>query len=842
MEKVVWNFELDIIKEYLSRFYCSDFACIREYVANAIAAQHRAGVTDPIYVEISPERIVVEDKGIGISKQKFKEIFMWFGRSENREIEGIQGKFGLGAKSFMMLTGDTGKVIMRTRSRETGEAYSAILTSTGAEIIDGGGKEDYGTRFEIYPEEPLTAEKAGKFYEGVAEHFDFSRIPIHVRAYANEPFEIHCIAGYELNVVEDSEKMYTKNVKLIEAVFGVQNHKVNVIEDNEVYELGILETVPYHELRWSSRDRTAVVVGDVLVDRSPSKPGFFLRIKVEDGRDVKIGGVDVKAPEPLPNRDGYRGLEELLRVVKLLYEMKLFERAGYSKYVKVSPMDLASLGNGFLKDLLKRAARIRDDTYTCSYPYTCSYLKKECDEKLRQAVERELPGFHEFYKLLTKLLTELPAYGTWGYVESNGRRREVTVADVLNAHYVFHRKVGYVRRRPSKRREQVMEEENVCAVYTENPDLIEFLEMNGIREVKVRDRKTRVKVYSSVWNRFEGGDAEYVDFDRLVCGWNGEVFIYAEKVSEIKGKFLPYCKVVVGGRKLYRKLKEVFGDFAMTYGEWKGMVRNTTLVTDGYKDMTLGEALSNAATFVETPHTALLPALRKAVDSRIYTFVDATDYTHAGGLFRARELKEWFEDWCKGSPSWRARMAEKVNSEAAEMLHLLLIHGMDYNSIQDDLIGMVCRYAGVEKGKTMDELKELAKPFVEKIVEKYGTLKLGKFPVKAFIYRHPMEKEDLEGLTAEGVRLVNPLIPSFTYDLAGKAGDEVRKLRELQIRFGIFGALVYHAEKRGMLGERSAREVVEKYLPMFARSKDDWVLLVKLAPRVSRKQALLALL
>ena len=323
-EKVSWNFELNVIKEYLSKFYNSDFACLREYIANAIAAQHRAGVADPIYVEISPERIVVEDSGIGISKRKFKKIFMWFGRSENKDIEGVQGKFGLGAKSFMMLTGDAGKVIMKTRSRETSEAYSAILTSTGAEIIDDGGKEDYGTRFEVYPEEPLTAEKVGKFYEEVAEHFDFSRIPVHIKAYADEPFEAR-IAGYELNVVKvDSKKMFTENVKLIEAVFGMQNHRVEIIEDNEVYELGILETVPYHELRWSSRDRTAVVVGDVLVDRGSSKPGFFLRIKVEDGRTVKVMGIDVKAPEPLPNRDGYRGLEEFLKVVKLLYEIRLF--------------------------------------------------------------------------------------------------------------------------------------------------------------------------------------------------------------------------------------------------------------------------------------------------------------------------------------------------------------------------------------------------------------------------------------------------------------------------------------------------------------------------------------
>ena len=47
-KKVVWNFELNVVKEYLSKFYRSDFACIREYLANAIAAQFKADVNNPI--------------------------------------------------------------------------------------------------------------------------------------------------------------------------------------------------------------------------------------------------------------------------------------------------------------------------------------------------------------------------------------------------------------------------------------------------------------------------------------------------------------------------------------------------------------------------------------------------------------------------------------------------------------------------------------------------------------------------------------------------------------------------------------------------------------------------
>ncbi len=877
--EIKWNFELNVIKEYLSRFYRSDFACIREYVANAIAAQHRAGVSypvvnDPVYVEISPERIVIEDKGVGISRQKFKEVFMWFGRSENREVEGVQGRFGLGAKSFMMLTGDTGKVVMRTRSREADEAYSAVLTSTGAEIVDDGGKDDYGTRFEIYPEKPLTAEKVEEFYSGVASHFDFSRIPVRVKACADEPFSVY-ITGHELNVVrdskdgEDSTLRRTEKVKEVEAIFGVQNHEIEILEYNEVYELGVLKTRPYHELRWWRDSRTAVVLGDVLVDKAVSAKRFFFRIKVEDGRETEILGVKVRTPEPLPNRDDYRGLDEFIRLVRLQHRTEDFKKEGYDKYLNVSPADLASLG-GFLKDLRRAVDRVKEIARDW----------QKYDEELLQAVERALPGFTKLDKTLQILLTELPAYGSWGYVESNGRRRTVTVAEVLNARYVFNRNVGYVRRRPSRRKELVMDEEGVCAVYTENNTAIEFLKKNGIKEVNVRDGKTRVKVYTSVWNGFEGGDAEYMGFDRLIYGWNGEVFVYAGKVSELKGRHLPACRVVIGSKNLYRKLKEVFGDFVMTYNEWLKFVFDTTLVTDGYEVTTLSSLCGTVTgtetgtktrigtetgtgirtgtrtgtsgetcRFVETYHTALLPALERVMGFRILAFVDATAYTHARDILGARKLEDWFRDWCNESPSWRiASMAERVNRESAEALHLVLMHGRNYNSIFNDLVEIVYRYAGVGKGKEMEELKKLAAPVVEKIVEKYGTLKLGKFPVKAFMYRGPVEKGDLDGLTAEGVRLVNPFIPSFTYDLAGKAGDEIRKLQELQQRFRPFGALIYHAEKGGVLNSGSgktkvsAREVVEKYLPSFARSKEDWELLVRLAPRVSKKIALSTLL
>ncbi|ADC64717.1 ATP-binding region ATPase domain protein [Ferroglobus placidus DSM 10642] len=833
-ERISWNFELNVIKEYLSRFYYSDFACIREYVANAIAAQHAAGVKDAIHVEITPGKIVVEDRGIGISRQKFEEVFMWFGRSSNAELEGVQGRLGLGAKSFMMLTGDTGKVVMKTKSRETGESYTAVLTATGAEIVESEGKEEFGTRFEIYPETPLSPEKLSDFYSKVAMHFDFSRIPVHVKVYADEPFRV-VKTGREISVewVEVEDDGYRWKwwfARSIEAVFGIQNHQIEIIEDNAVYELGVM--------KGKQRNYGVVVVGDVRVDKT-FEDNLFIRIKAEDGRKIEMLGVEVRVPEPLPNRDEYKGLDDFLMFVGLQYRIRKFIEKGYDRFLNSSVLDI--IRHARLKELEKEMRHIKDAARSW----------RTYDERALAAIENALPGFARLEKTVRILLTELPAYGRWGYLVRN-RRRAVEVATVIR-YAQGGEQVGYLTKRPDARKERVLDEKDIYAVYTEDPEIIAFLERNGVKELKVKDERRRVKIYEHVWGEFEGGNPEYVEIDNLVYRWSsewnesGKIIIFTTKVSDLKGKYLPPCLVVTGGKKLYSELKEVFGDFLMTYDEWEEMVRETTVITDGQKVMALSDLdelePGERGYLVETAYPELIPALRKV--SGIYTFVDVTDYTIARNLFNAKKLEKVFGEWTRYAYEWDLNfMAGKIGREAAEAIHLLLKHGKDYSCIDKELVEIACRHAGV-KGKTMEELKEVAKPVVERIVEKYGTLRLGrKFPVEAILYRGSVGGFD--GITA-GIKLANPLIPTFTYEMAGKAGEEGLKLKRLQSMLGIFGALVWYVEKGGTLdkpdGEKMmAEEVVRKLLPAFVRSDNDWKQLVKIAPRVSKKLALAALL
>jgi len=771
-EKVVWNFELNVVKEYLSKFYSSNFACIREYVANAIAAQFKADVNDPIKVEIYPDRIIIEDNGIGISKKTFKEVFMWFGRSENRNIIGVQGMFGLGAKSFMMLTGEKGKMIMKTRSRETDEAYSAILTSYGAEIIDNGVKEDYGTRFEIYPEEPLSSRTISSFVNEIRELFDFSRIPIELLA-----------------VLEDGDR--------IELSIGVHNHEIEMLEENEIYEIGILKTVPAHE-SWRSwrHDKYAIVLGDVLAKRLMYSPpqGFFLRIKVEDGRMVNILGREVRTPVPTPNRDDFKeGHRDFTTLMELKYRLILFKR-DFSKFLHMSAQDLSSYSSKQLEELQKALNRIH------------SYWESYSD-----AIEREIPRFLSLKRTVDLLLTELPAYGVWGGTRRNGRRIMVLCKDVIYL-AATGRKTGYLKRRPNSKKELDLEDAGIHAVYVDNPAIIEFLEKNGVKEVNLSRERTvkRIKVYR-IGNFERDGPHYYTKEELLNEVLEGKPIIYAEKVTDVPESGFPYGYLVVGSKKFYKELKEVLRDLVITYDEWLEFVKESTLVTDGYSVKTLKQ-IENDYILVEAPSNLipLLPVVRKVV-GEVYAVLDVTNTGYAKELFAVEEFVKWFLSRYSSS---------RFRSDLEQLLFIIFneYEVLRHSNLLRDLINIACKYAGVEKGKTVEELEEDAKLIIKGIVEKYGRLGLGKY--ETAVEEHTILLED--------VAFPNPCIPESTIEKAGD--EELIGLIRLKNLFGEMGLLIHHAEKGGSvrtadgceITNEELREIIERWIEMRKDSFRDW--------------------
>jgi len=80
--------------------------------------------------------------------------------------------------------------------------------------------------FEIYPKEPLSSRTINSFVNEIRELFDFSRIPIELLA-----------------VLDDGDR--------IKLSIDVHNHEIEMLEENDVHELGVLKTVLAHE-SWRS--------------------------------------------------------------------------------------------------------------------------------------------------------------------------------------------------------------------------------------------------------------------------------------------------------------------------------------------------------------------------------------------------------------------------------------------------------------------------------------------------------------------------------------------------------------------------------------------------------------
>lgn len=85
-------------------------AILREYTANALDSHVRSGQTLPIKVTIpapytdSDRRLVIQDFGVGLSKDEIANVYARYGLSTKRDSNSQIGAFGLGCKSALAIT------------------------------------------------------------------------------------------------------------------------------------------------------------------------------------------------------------------------------------------------------------------------------------------------------------------------------------------------------------------------------------------------------------------------------------------------------------------------------------------------------------------------------------------------------------------------------------------------------------------------------------------------------------------------------------------------------------------------------------------------------------------
>jgi hypothetical protein len=189
---IPFEIEYGVVMDQLSKIYKSWKSTIREYIANAESVCMSASKMDPEYmpqinIDYNPGNcmLTIGDNGIGISKRVFTEVFRYFGRSRNGFDPTISGMFGLGAKSFVMLVGDKGSMVLHTKSRETGECYKMYARKVGFDVLPHEDR-GYGTSFTFIHDPGFNQLEVLK---AIGEFSRYVRVPVNL-VLSGEPVRV----------------------------------------------------------------------------------------------------------------------------------------------------------------------------------------------------------------------------------------------------------------------------------------------------------------------------------------------------------------------------------------------------------------------------------------------------------------------------------------------------------------------------------------------------------------------------------------------------------------------------------------------------------------------------
>jgi len=142
-----------IIKRIAKDLYKNPASGLRELYNNSAracrVAVNKYGEKKPLITIMMNEedhKLIIEDNGIGISKERFKKVLLELGTSDNLEA-GEVGQFGMGFASYMTLSS---VVIIDTHARATDEHYR-IIAKDGMSFQPIGDTKmtGYGTRLEM---------------------------------------------------------------------------------------------------------------------------------------------------------------------------------------------------------------------------------------------------------------------------------------------------------------------------------------------------------------------------------------------------------------------------------------------------------------------------------------------------------------------------------------------------------------------------------------------------------------------------------------------------------------------------------------------------------------------
>ncbi len=331
------DIEKDAAFYALANLYGNWKSAVREYIANAEtackeAAKTTSNYTPEIRIEIIPRenKFIIKDNGIGISAKVFLDVFRYYGRSRFGFDETTSGKWGFGVKSYVMLTGTHGSMLIETKNRETDEAFSVYARQKGYDVLPST-PTDYGTAFTIIYKRDVHSNDIIDAVENIAKYVE---VPVYLTVHEGAKDE----KGMDIQTIDRkliSMHTFESEINSAEIEEGRLAGIIPIVIKHDLFEIYANIVLRYGTYRFSfpnvynitnvgfyntkkKEDNVFLInmpIDKIYADPASHLSNVWVRIKREDG--AQIPGTDIKLPVPTPDRDRLKS-DELEKFAKFV--------------------------------------------------------------------------------------------------------------------------------------------------------------------------------------------------------------------------------------------------------------------------------------------------------------------------------------------------------------------------------------------------------------------------------------------------------------------------------------------------------------------------------------------
>ena len=295
---------------------------IREYVSNAEDSHREAGTDDPIIVTLDKNEyddnffFSVQDFGVGISPERFEDVFINLASSTKRESNTYIGMWGLGRLSGLSYSSQ-----VNITSIYNGNKTYYLMYKDGNKIfIDSLGSEDTEERNGVTITIPVNREDLSSFGREILKQLSFfEKVHLSINDYGN--FDYY--ADTALSRHKNSKIKYYKTFALntyypnsdSNRYFNQQNETVKILVGNVVYPIKFdLINLP----KYIKRDENIFIrfsIGELEV--TPNREDILYSKKNIDAINKRLLEAE----------------REKLEVFKPLYEKDIEDITAYYNYI-----------------------------------------------------------------------------------------------------------------------------------------------------------------------------------------------------------------------------------------------------------------------------------------------------------------------------------------------------------------------------------------------------------------------------------------------------------------------------------------------------------------------------